>query len=129
MTVEQIEQLSAVHSQREGGQRLGTADPSPWRYHPELASLAEMQTLTVKLTARDNPEVHTLPHDGPGGSSQKSPAVAERAGSGSAQDPRYSYLTACLTPERHEFYMFHGAEVDEREVVETLLATHSFAGW
>ncbi len=31
MTLDQIEQLSAARSQREGGQRLGTADSSPWQ--------------------------------------------------------------------------------------------------
>ncbi|KAG2495604.1 hypothetical protein HYH03_006204 [Edaphochlamys debaryana] len=49
MTLDQIEQLSAVRSQREGGQRLGTADSSPWQYHPELASLAGVQALTMRL--------------------------------------------------------------------------------
>ncbi len=49
MTLDQIEQLSAVRSQREGGQRLGTADSSPWQYHPELASLAAVHSLTLRL--------------------------------------------------------------------------------
>ncbi|MEW5304341.1 MAG: hypothetical protein WDW36_006958 [Sanguina aurantia] len=78
MTVEEIEQLSAVHSQREGGQRLGTADPSPWRYHPELASLAKMQTLTVKLTTQTAAEAHGLPHEGPGGEQPPSSGSGRR---------------------------------------------------
>ncbi|GFR39872.1 hypothetical protein Agub_g373, partial [Astrephomene gubernaculifera] len=49
MTLEQIEQLSAARSQREGGQRLGSADSSPWQYHPELAALAAVHTLSLRL--------------------------------------------------------------------------------
>lgn len=49
MTLDQIEQLSAARSQREGGQRLGTADSSPWQYHPEMASTAAVHTITVRL--------------------------------------------------------------------------------
>ena len=49
MTIQQIEQLSATRSQREGGQRLGSADAAPWQYHPEVASLANTQQLTRRL--------------------------------------------------------------------------------
>ncbi len=49
MTIQQIEQLSATRSQREGGQRLGSADAAPWQYHPEVAALASTQQVTCKL--------------------------------------------------------------------------------
>lgn len=49
MTIQQIEQLSATRSQREGGQRLGSADAAPWQYHPEVAGLAPTQQVTRRL--------------------------------------------------------------------------------
>lgn len=49
MTIQQIEQLSATRSQREGGQRLGSADATPWQYHPEVAGLAAVQQVTRRL--------------------------------------------------------------------------------
>ena len=49
MTVEQIEQLAANRSQREGGQRLGSADSAPWQYHPELGAVAAGQLITLRI--------------------------------------------------------------------------------
>ncbi|PNW88386.1 hypothetical protein CHLRE_01g027250v5 [Chlamydomonas reinhardtii] len=73
MTLDQIEQLSAARSQREGGQRLGTADSSPWQYHPELASLAAVHSLTLRLQ---------LPAAAPGPA-----AGAAGGGEGAAAEP------------------------------------------
>lgn len=50
LTLDQIDQLAAARSQREGGERLGTADSLPWQYHPELASVSDVQQMTVKLS-------------------------------------------------------------------------------
>ena len=49
MTIQQIEQLSATMSQREGGQRLGSADTAPWQYHPEVAGLSTAHQVTRRL--------------------------------------------------------------------------------
>jgi hypothetical protein len=49
MTIQQIEQLSATLSQREGGQRLGRADAAPWQYHPEVAGLSTTHQVTRRL--------------------------------------------------------------------------------
>jgi len=49
LTLGQIERQSALRAPREGGQRLGSADPAPWQYHPELASLATVQQVTLQL--------------------------------------------------------------------------------
>lgn len=117
MTIEQIERLAAAHSHQEGGQRLGTADPSPWRYHPELASLADMQTVTVKLTSK------VPSHDLHGGTASGWDTLNAHVSCvpAAVHDSHCSYLTACLTPHGHEFFVCHAADVDERVVIEALL--------
>ncbi|KAG1656630.1 hypothetical protein FOA52_008635 [Chlamydomonas sp. UWO 241] len=85
MTIQQIEQLSATRSQREGGQKLGSADAAPWTYHPEVAGLAGAQQVTRKLLC-----THALL--GPG-----APAWL---------------LTAARTPS-HELFVVHSETADE----------------
>ncbi|GLC43374.1 hypothetical protein PLESTB_001334700 [Pleodorina starrii] len=61
MTLDQILQLSAARSNKLGGQRLGAADSSPWQYHPELASLAAVNTVTLRLPISLPPQPGPLP--------------------------------------------------------------------
>ncbi|GIL81986.1 hypothetical protein Vretifemale_10916, partial [Volvox reticuliferus] len=59
MTLDQILQLSAARSNKLGGQRLGAADSTPWQYHPELASLAAVNTVTLRLQLPPGFATHT----------------------------------------------------------------------
>lgn len=140
MTLDQIEQLSAVRSQREGGQRLGTADSSPWQYHPEMASLAAVQQITVKIPALPVPAAATATTPaaapsssggppwgsmrrgggGGGGAGAGAPAGAG-PGAGAGVGPQEElYLTAWLLADGRELFAVHGAGDDEARVLEGL---------
>ncbi|GAX82402.1 hypothetical protein CEUSTIGMA_g9830.t1 [Chlamydomonas eustigma] len=104
MTIQQIEQLSATRSQREGGQKLGSADASPWQYHPEVAGLSSMQQITLMLAETTNKM-----------SSQVTPCTSAW------------YVTAHKRNERHEIFIVHADSVDEVLVLQNYLSSTSLS--
>lgn len=128
MTIQQIEQLSATRSQREGGQRLGSADAAPWQYHPEVAALANAQQVTRRLESSKKLLVR---NDLPLAGAVYFPRVSAcqlrrplllltrvlppRTGQG-PHAPNW-YVTACKRSENREIFVVHSEEVDEAAVL------------
>ncbi len=94
MTIQQIERLSATRSQREGGQRLGSADAQPWQYHPEVAGLSSTQQVTRRLECARG-------------------LLGPRA-------PAW-YVTACRPSADREVFVVHSDDVDEAAVIRGVL--------
>lgn len=51
LTLGQLEKLADLRAPCESGQRLGSADPTPWRFHPELAPFSGASNVTMTLNA------------------------------------------------------------------------------
>lgn len=135
LTLEQIEALSRARAQREGGQRLGRADPTPWQYHPELASTAPVTQITLRLACKAEAGTHDNSSSKAAGAGSApsrvvSPVAAAAAGGGvvsgtvggqgSRQQDLPLYLTAALLADARELFVVHGASADEDALLHAL---------
>lgn len=130
LTLEQIEALSRARAQREGGQRLGRADPTPWQYHPEMASTAPVTQITLRLAASE--EERAASSHAPaspaaakgGGRGMRGGAAGQAAAAQGAQGAQVAlplYLTAGLLADGREVFVVHGASADEEALLAALM--------